>query len=61
MKFPLDRNEMEAAGAHHASVDQITLLAALVALEDTPGLPGSTDHDEILPGVRTLHVPTRRQ
>jgi len=46
----------EAFGIRQAQVYRDTLIAALVALSDGPNVPGSRPRDEILPGLRTLHV-----
>lgn len=49
----------ETFGVRQARDYRETLLAALAALGDGPDAPGSTPRDEILPGMRTLHVARR--
>ncbi len=46
----------ERFGEHQFGVYKITLVQALAALEDGPEIPGSCARDEILPGLRILHV-----
>jgi toxin ParE1/3/4 len=46
----------ETFGERQADIYRMTLLEALEALASGPDLPGSTARDEILPGLRTLHV-----
>jgi toxin ParE1/3/4 len=43
-------------GERQVDVYRVTLIDALVALNDGPDVQGSTARDEILPGLRTLHV-----
>lgn len=46
----------EAFGTRQAQVYRETLLAALAALGAGPDVTGSTARDEVLHGLRTLHV-----
>lgn len=46
----------QAFGSHQARIYRDTLLAVLAALGNGPAVPGSRPRDEILPGLRTLHV-----
>jgi len=46
----------EVFGVRQAQVYRDTVIAALAALGDGPDVPGSRARDEILPGLRTLHV-----
>jgi toxin ParE1/3/4 len=43
-------------GARQAGIYRDTLVQAIRELADGPGLPGSRARDELMPGVRTLHV-----
>lgn len=43
-------------GAAQARSYRQTILSAIRALENGPEAPGSKARDEIMPGVRTLHV-----
>ena len=43
-------------GQRQAEIYQSTLLEALSMLENGPDVPGSTAREEILNGLRTLHV-----
>jgi toxin ParE1/3/4 len=43
-------------GEQQTDVYRVTLLDALAALTSGPEMPGSTARDEILAGLRTLHV-----
>lgn len=43
-------------GARQARTYRDTLKAAIRALETGPDIPGSKRRDEIVPGLRTLHV-----
>ena len=43
-------------GERQAAIYQTTLTDALAALHSGPDVPGSASRDEILPGLRTLHV-----
>lgn len=43
-------------GARQAQAYRDTLKAAIRALETGPDAPGSKRRDEIMPGLRTLHV-----
>lgn len=43
-------------GAAQARRYRATIFSALRELESGPNIPGSRARDEILPGVRTLHV-----
>jgi toxin ParE1/3/4 len=51
----------EIFGERQIDVYAITLLKALEALSGGPGVPGSAARDEILPGLRTLHVARDRR
>jgi toxin ParE1/3/4 len=48
-------------GLRQAQAYRETLLAAIGALADGPDVPGSRPRDDILPGLRTLHVARRRR
>ncbi len=48
-------------GLHQARVYRDTLAAALAALGEGPDVLGSRQRDDILPGLRTLHVARRRR
>lgn len=43
-------------GARKLEAYKATLLDALAALEFGPDIPGSAARDDILPGLRTLHI-----
>ena len=46
----------ETFGARQATIYRDTLTAAVAALAEGPDAPGSAPRDEILAGLRTLHV-----
>lgn len=46
-------------GPRQVAIDKDVLLDALAALERGPDLPASAARDEILPGLRPLHVARR--
>jgi toxin ParE1/3/4 len=48
-----------AFGVRQAEIYRPTLPEAIAALEDGPNAPGSVARDEILPGLRSLHVARR--
>ena len=43
-------------GERQAAIYQITLIEALTTLHSGPDVPASAARDEILPGLRSLHV-----
>ena len=43
-------------GERQATIYQTTLIDALTALHSGPDVPASASRDEILPGLRSLHV-----
>ncbi|MBW7901804.1 MAG: type II toxin-antitoxin system RelE/ParE family toxin [Rhodocyclaceae bacterium] len=49
----------EHFGSRQAGVYAETLTLALEALTDGPGASGAKGRDDILPGIRTLHVARR--
>jgi toxin ParE1/3/4 len=53
------RYTRDSFGLRQAEIYKSLLIDALGALEAGPELPGSTSRDEILPGLRSLHVARR--
>ena len=51
----------ERFGARQAGVYRDTLLDALAALAGGPDVPGSRSREDLLPGLRSLHVARRRR
>ncbi len=51
----------QAFGERQVTIYATTLLEALALLEDGPDILGSAARDEILPGLRSLHVGRNRR
>ncbi|GLS23794.1 hypothetical protein GCM10007874_68150 [Labrys miyagiensis] len=47
---------LDQFGARQADICEVTLTEAIAELVDGPDIVGSRRRDEILPGLRTLHV-----